>query len=157
MSTLRHPSTASRAPRGSTRRALRGSFLLEALIAVFIIAMAILGLIGLMSRSMQNVDEAKYRGEAAALAATLIGNMWVSDRALAALQAKFESATAGPGYTEFKTLVLQRLPNATDPVVTIVGGATAQASDVTITMTWSPPGEATARQYQTFATVGANN
>jgi type IV pilus assembly protein PilV len=65
----------------STRRPLRqrGSFLLESLIAVLIVALGVLGLLGLLGRSMQSVDDNKYRGEAAYLANGLIGQMWVSD------------------------------------------------------------------------------
>ena len=147
-------------PARSRRRTLaaraRGSFLLEGLISIFIIALAVLGLVGLMSRSMQNVDDSKYRGEAAALAGSYIGMMWVSDRALAALQANFDSTSGGAQYTELKTYALQRLPNAGDPVVTIAAGATAQASDVTITITWQPPNQPP-HQYVAFATIGANN
>lgn len=137
-----------------------GSFLLESLIAVFIVAIAILGLVGLISRSMQNVDDSKFRGEAAALGASLIGQMWVSDRTTATLQANFDSSGGGAQYTEFKNMVKQRLPNAGDPTVTIVAGSTPQASDVAVTITWRPPGEnglMPDHQYQTFATVGANN
>ena len=133
----------------------RGSFLLEALISVLIVALAILGVVGLMARSIQNVDESKNRGEAAALGTNFVGNMWVDNRTLAALQAKYKSP--GAGYTELQTLMTQRLPNATAPVVTIVAGATANSSDVTVTMQWRPPGDTALHTYQVFATVGANN
>ena len=133
----------------------RGSFLLEALIAILIIAFAILGIVGLMAWSIQNVDDSKYRGEAAALGTNFVGNMWIDNRATGALQAKYK--TPGAGYTELATLMTQRLPNAQLPVVTIVAGTMPNTSDVTVTMQWQPPGDPVMRSYQIFATVGANN
>src|SRR6266498_678720 len=88
----------------------RGSFLLEALISVLIVAFGILGLIGLQARAIQNVNDAQYRGEAAYLANAYLGQMWVADRAT--LNANFDDASAGPAYTEFKAWVGQRLPGA---------------------------------------------
>ena len=133
----------------------RGSFLLEALVAVLIIAFAILGLVGLVSRSIQNVDENKFRGEAAALAASYIGQMWVDDRTPAALKAKYESG--GAGYLDLDTMVKDRLPGALAPTVTVAPGFTANSSNVTVTLQWKPPGDTAVRQYEMFAVVGANN
>ena len=111
--------TSLRTHRGAARQ--RGSFLLEALISVLIVAFGVLGLIGLQARAIQNVDDAQYRGEAAYLANALIGQMWVSNQAT--LVADFDSGGAGIPYTEFKTWVGQRLPGASialnAPVVTI--------------------------------------
>ncbi len=141
-----------------------GSFLLEALISVLIVAFAILGSIGLLARSMQNVDDAKFRGEAVFLADTLIGNMWIADRTPGNLVARFASGVGGAGYVEFKTLVEQRLPNATalTQEVVVTPGPTATSSDVAITIRWKGPGETGpiddlhAHQYMTAATIGAN-
>lgn len=136
-------------------RRAQGYFLLEALMAVLIVALAVLGLVGLVAHSIQNVDESKFRGEAASLTASFIGNMWIDDRTLGALQAKYKSP--GAGYAELKSLASQRLPNAVDPVVDIVQGKTANSADVTITLQWQPPGDKNSHQYQAFATIGANN
>ncbi len=144
-----------------TGRRQAGSFLLEALIAILIVALGVLGSVGLLARSMQDVDDAKNRGEAAYLASWLIGQMWVSDRNTANLDANYGSVTAGAGYTDFKDMVQQRLPNAGDPVVTVAAGpiaATATNSLVSITITWTPPGDTggAAHQYNVTATIGAN-
>jgi len=147
---------ASRSPRALAR----GSFLLEALVSVLIVALAVLGLMGLMARGMQDVDESKMRGEAALLAASYIGQMWVDDRTPANLSAKY-----GPGGAEFlnlQTVVGQRLPNGQLQAVTFTAGATANASDVEIEIRWRPHGlnVATApnpwHRYQAFATIGSN-
>jgi type IV pilus assembly protein PilV len=147
--------------RAASDRRQAGSFLLEALIAILIVALGVLGSVGLLARSMQEVDDSRNRGEAAYLASWLIGQMWVSNRDTATLDANYGSATAGAGYTDFKSLVQQRLPSAGDPVVTIVAGpigTTTTNSLATITITWTPPGDAggPAHQYNVTASIGAN-
>jgi type IV pilus assembly protein PilV len=141
----------------------QGSFMLEALIAILIVALGILGTVGLYARSIQNVDDAKFRGEAALLANTLVGQMWVSDPRITALKANFDSGSGGPGYVEFAALVAQRLPNSTVPTVIVtqsVGpAATTSSSDVVITIQWKHPGDlldVTPREFTLNATIGSN-
>ena len=153
-------------PRGPSTRAARqhGSFLLEALVSVLIVALGILGLIGLQARAIQNVDDAQYRGEAAYVANALLGQMWLYDRTK--LIADFDSSAGGPVYTEFKTWVGQRLPGANipanAPVVTITQDATTPtttSSWVYIRVMWQAPGEpagSPAHFYETDAIVGSN-
>jgi len=147
------------------RRLQHGSFLLEALIAVLIVAFGVLGLIGLQARAIQNVDDAQYRAEAAFLANSLLGQMWVYDPNL--LKADF-STGGGIPYTEFKNWVGQRLPGANIPAnapqVTIDGAAnpaplTASSHNILIQVFWQAPGEPAgtpAHKYEIDATVGAN-
>jgi type IV pilus assembly protein PilV len=147
---MRIPQPSSSRPRG-----IRGSFMLEALIAILIVALAILGLVGLVSRSIQNVDESKFRGEAAALAASFVGQMWVDDRTPASLKAKYESG--GAGFVDLDTTVKARIPGALTPTVTVAAGATVNSSNVTVTLQWKLPSESATHQYELFAVVGANN
>ena len=134
----------------------RGSFMLESLIAILIVALGVLGMVGLYARSIQNVDDSKFRGEAALLASTLVGQMWVSDPQFSSLVAKFDSVVGGPGFVEFAALVAQRFPNSTPPTVAVGAGATATSSDVLITMFWQQPGDPNSRTYVMNATVGSN-
>jgi type IV pilus assembly protein PilV len=127
-------------PRGVRQR---GSFLLEALIAILIVAFGILGLLGLEANALQNVDDAQYRSEAVALANSYIGQMWIADQTT--LSANFsDTAGAGTPYDEFKKVVAQRLPGASGarvPQVTVTPAAPpAQGTQVTITVLWNPPG-----------------
>lgn len=136
----------------------RGSFLLEALIAVLIVALGILGLVGLQARAIQNTDDAQYRSEAAFLANDLLGRMWTSNQAN--LVADFATGgAAGTPYDDFKTLVEARLPGATAtaPTVTVAArfGDVTMGHDVAITVFWQPPGDVQHR-YQTAATVKLN-
>lgn len=153
-------------------RSQRGSFLLEALIAILIVALGVLGSVGLLARSMQDMDDAKNRGEAAYLANQVIGQMWVANRTTASLDTEYSSALgSGAGYNEFKNLVFQRLPNADQYVQDIVVGpgpmpANLSSSMVSITIRWCPPGErigAVCRGptdqphvYNVTASIGAN-
>jgi type IV pilus assembly protein PilV len=134
----------------------RGSFLLEALIAALIVALGILGLVGLQARAIQNVGDAQYRSEAAFLANDLLGRMWMSNQAT--LEADFETG-AGVPYTDFKTLVEARLPGATltAPTVTVAPrfGDPTMGYEVVITIFWQPPGDVQ-HNYQTGATVKLN-
>jgi len=137
----------------------RGSFLLEAMISLLIIGFGVLGSIGLLARSMQTIDDAKFRGEAAYLASSLVGQMWIADRKT--LSAQFDSTGSGAGYTEFKALVGQRLPNAASypPIVDVTAGPTPTSTNVVITVRWQLPGDnpPVVHQYQSAATIGANN
>ena len=148
--------TPFRNQRGAARE--RGSFLLEALISVLIVAFGVLGLIGLQARAIQNVDDAQYRGEAAYLASALIGQMWVSNQAT--LVADFSTASGGISYTEFKTWVGQRLPGASivgnEPQVVFTAGPTPTSSNVHVTVFWLPPGETARHNYDVVATIGTN-
>jgi len=137
-----------------THASQSGSFLLEALIAVLIVALGVLGLLGLLARSMQSIDESKYRGEAAWLANAYIGQIWVADKATIA--AHFSDSGGGAEYTEFKNLVAQRLPNASDPVVAVGAGPTLTSSVVQITIQWQEPGSPDVHQHWATATVGSN-
>jgi type IV pilus assembly protein PilV len=140
--------------RPTPRAAQRGSFMLEALIAILIVALAVLGLVGLLARSMQNVDDAKFRGEAAYLANSYIGAMWVDNKAT--LAANFDSVSGGADYAAFSALVAQRLPNTNPPTVTITPGPTPLSSQVAITVTWKPPGDVERHQHMATATIGVN-
>lgn len=141
----------------------QGSFMLEALIAILIVALGILGTVGLYARSIQNVDDAKFRGEAALLANTLLGQMWVNDTKQANLTAKFDSGSGGAEYVEFAAMVAQRLPNSVPPTVTITAGPTPTSSTVQITVQWANPNDkndplliGTLRRFDLWAIVGSN-
>ncbi len=143
-----------------TPRTQRGSFLLEALVAVLIVALGILGLVGLQARAMQDTDESQYRSEAAFLANDVISQMWTSDQNT--LVADFENnVTAGSPYDNFKTVVQRRLPGADlqDPDITVTprGGTPSFGYDVQVTIYWQPPSAAWRHRYDATATVRLNN
>lgn len=138
----------------------RGNLLLEALIGVLIVAFGILGLIGLQAKTMQNVTDAQFRSEAVFLANSLISQMWVADQTQ--LPTNFSSALGGPNYTEFANFVAARLPGATGAnaptvVVSARGGGSingtllaTNATLVTVTVFWVPPGDTAAGQVHEY-------
>jgi type IV pilus assembly protein PilV len=144
--------------------AQQGSFMLESLVAMLIVALGVLGVVGLYARSVQNTDDATYRGKAALLAHSLVGRMWVTSNSLAELQANFDSVTpgTGAGYVEFRTLVRQQLPNSLAPDVVVTAGPTASSTGVRITIRWAHPGDTSdpllprPRQFDLNATIGSN-
>jgi type IV pilus assembly protein PilV len=144
----------------TTSQRQRGSFLLEALVAVLIVALGVLGLVGLQARAMQDTDESQFRSEAAYLANDVISRMWTSNQTT--LEADFENnATAGSPYDDFKTVVQRRLPGADlqDPDITVTprGGPASFGYDVLVTIYWQPPSAAWRHRYDTAATVRLNN
>ncbi len=64
----------------SSKRKQTGMMLLEAMIAILIFSIGILGVIGLQATSVKLVGDAKYRSDAGQLANDLIGQMWISAR-----------------------------------------------------------------------------
>jgi type IV pilus assembly protein PilV len=135
----------------------RGTFLLEALIAILIVALGVLGLVALQTRAMQQSDDSHLRSEAAFLVNDMISQMWISDPAT--LAADF--TTGGTPYNNFKTLVQARLPGSTTlPLVTVTqrGATPTSGFDVVVTIYWKPPSVVLGpeNQYTAAATVRMN-
>lgn len=136
-----------------------GSMLLEALVAILIFSMGVLGLVGLQSSSVKQSTDAKYRSEAGLLADGLIGKMWVSDKAL--LQTNFSSSPAGSEYTLWlgtattAGTVLGTLPQASSNPPTVTFDPSGNGS-VTITLNWQAPYEPTPHTYTLKAQIKAS-
>ena len=145
----------------------RGSFLLEALIALLILAFGILGIVGLQAQSMRVTNDSEYRAEAVYLANSLIGKMWADD--LGNLKPNYDSTIGGAAYTDFLTAVSQSAGGGL-PGVDITGkvnlptvvfvddkdGLSTGSVYVTVTVFWQLPGEKTSHQYVTSAVIGRN-
>lgn len=138
----------------------RGVMLLEVLIALLIFSLGVLGLVGLQAAAGRQSGQSQYRAGATLLANDLVGQMRLASRDYTTLNARFKSADAGGAdYLAWKTLVVAQLPGASTypPIVTltevkpldaIVRGASApstgltSSTQVTVTMRWKAPGEA---------------
>ena len=138
----------------------RGSFLLEALIAILIVSLGVLGLVALQTRAMQQTDESHLRSEAAFLVNDVISQMWLADLATpGVLVADF--TTGGASYNAFKTLVQSRLPgSATPPTITVLqrGATPTSGFDVVVTIFWKPPSSVFGpeNEYTASATIRMN-
>ena len=113
----------------------RGATMLEILVAVLVLAIGILALVGLQAKAITSTSDAKYRVEAATYADELIGMMW-ADRTNRASYATF-SDPSGVAQA-WRTRVMNGLPGAGVPVITMTGTATDAL--VSVTLTWTPPG-----------------
>ncbi len=123
---------------------LRGSTLVEGLLAVVVFSVALIGLLTLLSAALVDGANAHYRSQASLLSSDLVARMWTGDRSLAGLRARFSDPNAGE-YRDWLQQVQSTLPGvagaANAPTVSIGNGR-----DVTITLGWHAPGEAGAHQ-----------
>jgi type IV pilus assembly protein PilV len=149
----------------------RGSFVLEALIAILLFAIGILAIVGLQAASIRNTAGSKYRTDASLLANQIIGQMWVGDKTNATLATNFcggpaasivvtgASAvcnTAGPNYQAWANSVSQKLPgvivtgtNATNmPSIAIESN-----NGIVVTIQWMAPKEDAPHNYSTVANI----
>jgi type IV pilus assembly protein PilV len=137
-----------------------GVMLIEALIAILIFSVGILGLVGLQASATSISTDSKYRSEAALIANDLIATMWTSNRSNLALTAAY-SSPGGPAYTAWLAAnVVPVLPGAAanPPVIVVTptgSAATGDTSLVTITINWVPPDKPTViHNYTISANIG---
>jgi type IV pilus assembly protein PilV len=118
-----------------------GSLMVEALVALLIFAIGILGIVSLQALSVSNSSENRYRITASFLADQLIGQMWVADRTPTSLVANFDkTSSTSTSYTDWNTQVMAQLPAATSEVTVVPVGSSTTQSLVTIKIVWTPPG-----------------
>lgn len=144
----------------------RGSMLLEALIAILLFSMGILGLMGLQAIAIKNTADAKYRTEAAFLANQIIGQMWTENPANLPAYAHNPTTagvcnfgggasananvTAWLGNASTLGTVAGNLPGATSIMQQITVGA---GNLVTVTVCWQGPQEAAPHNFIAVAQV----
>jgi type IV pilus assembly protein PilV len=125
-------------------RKARGVALIEALMAILIFSLGVLGLVGLQASMTRAQSAGKFRSDASSLASEAIGLMWVDKGNMA----KYASATcdAYQPCLDWKNKVASVLPGGAAVV-------TANATDgaVSVTLTWTVPNEGT----HTYATSTA--
>jgi type IV pilus assembly protein PilV len=131
---------------GNIKNGQSGVVILEALIAVFIFSIGILGLIGTFAASVTNASEAQFRTEAAFLADTLIAQLRVADPNTRATNYASPSGTAFTSWQSRVTDAATGLPGAakTANLPTVVFAATGE---VTVTIHWQAKSDSTTRQY----------
>lgn len=124
------------------REGQAGVSLIEALVAIVIFSIAVIGLIGIQATAAKLGTDARYRSEANQLVNQLIGQMWVSDRSVETLRTRFTSG--GADYGRWSSAVASMLPgvdvqtprSTTAPAVSIEGNG-----QVTVRVFWKPPNE----------------
>jgi type IV pilus assembly protein PilV len=141
------------------RRQQRGFLLLEALVAILIFSIGVLGLVGLQASMTKAQTGSKYRADAAFLAQRLIGSMWIDRNGLD----NYDTGGACNSHERCRQWVAEvanALPGgaAAINVTTLPGGSaggSVTAAEVAITINWTQPGEETHR-YTTVSAVATN-
>lgn len=126
----RHAITTPSAPAASQQ----GVALLEALIAILIFSLGILGLIGLQASATKTATQASFRMEAGQIATRRVADIWL-DRANMAGYNGDESTPSLPD------------GNINTNVVGTV---------VTVTVSWKAPGDTVVNSHQAIANVTTN-
>jgi type IV pilus assembly protein PilV len=139
--------------------------LLEALIAILIFSLGVLGVVGMQVSAVSASRDAKYRADAALLANELVGQMWSGNRVGNALQANFQgdgpavaTITDGPLYDIWLVRVGATLPGvvANPPLVTVTPGTAgppAIASVVSIVVRWQAPSDLVAHSHRVLVDI----
>jgi len=96
----------------------RGSALVEVLVSVLLFSVGILGLVRLLGTAVKDAGEIEYRAQAATIADTQIGRMWLDRGQLA---------------TYVGNTAVAQLPSGTSTVA-------VNGNVVTVTIGWQPPG-----------------
>lgn len=135
----------------------RGALLLDALTAIAVFSIGVLGNVGLQAQAIRHVHDAHCRSEAAGLVHALLGRMLAEDPAT--LAPRYDMQAGGSGYAAFSRLAL-RLPGAdvtgNAPELRVEPGPVPSSRRVTVALRWQLPGEAAAHRYGATAVIGTN-
>ncbi|MFZ4691337.1 MAG: hypothetical protein ACOYL2_02475 [Burkholderiaceae bacterium] len=122
----------------------RGSSLLEGLLAILLFSIGLLSLLMLLSATLIESSNARYRIEASLLISDLVSHMWIGDHSLNGLKTRFADTTS-KDYQSWFTSVSNRLPGVSAklnaPQITI-----DDARNVTVNIRWQVPGDSTSHQ-----------
>ena len=122
----------------------RGSSLLEGLLAILLFSIGLLSLLMLLSATLIESSNARYRIEASLLISDLVSHMWIGDHSLNGLKTRFADTTS-KDYQSWFTSVSNRLPGVSAklnaPQITI-----DNARNVTVNIRWQVPGDSTSHQ-----------
>lgn len=140
------PSCPGRRPRPA-----RGAGLVEQLVALLVFSVGVLGLVGLQAAATRAQTGGKLRGDAAALAGELSGQLWA---VAAAQRASYNTAGGGcaatPGCAAWLAKVQAALP-AASASVEVEREPDTQADQLRVELAWTPPGEGVHRHRQLTA------
>jgi type IV pilus assembly protein PilV len=128
-----------------------GGSLLEGLLAILLFSVGMLSLLMLLSTTLVETGNARYRSEASLLAWDLVAQMWTGDRSLTELRARFTNSESDD-YKNWLATVHARLPGTSGttnlPTISI-----DDQRQVKILMRWQAPGDGKTHQLLTLATI----
>ena len=141
--------------RRTPRPAARGFVLLEALVAILLFVVGVLGILGLQAGMTRAQTESNIRSEAAYLSQELLGLMWADIPNIANFATSGGDCTAAACKRWLKKAQTTLPGGGADvTVAAIADGSTG--SDVDITVTWTLPG-GEARKYMTRSTIALSH
>lgn len=141
-----------------------GSSLLEALVAILIFSIGIIGLMGLQAVSIKSSSDAKYRADAAYAANQIIGQMWV-DRANidnyatggTGAACSIGTASTAANVSNWLSQISNLLPGAVATKQQImVTSPLTNTKLVKVTICWQGPQDTTAHNFVTTAQINTN-
>ena len=115
----------SRTVHPAPRQRQRGAALIEAMVAVLLFSLGVLGLIGLQTRAIGMAGEADERNRAALLADGAVASMWQTD----------SIALSAAALKVWKDAIAEQLPNGSGKINAV--SDVARTADVEIT--WYAP------------------
>lgn len=117
----------------------RGYVLLEALVALLIFSLGVLGMIGFQAASTKIATDSRFRTEAALLADELLAKMTMSD--LATVQSDYaQKGSKFQAWYNDRVLGGSYLPNATVSIDWTSPSYTKQTLVAVVTIEWTMPG-----------------
>lgn len=128
----------------NSRRTPRGYVLLEALVALLIFSLGLLGMIGFQAASTRISSDSRFRTEAAILVDELISKMSVDQRSTVAARYAYDSTTGVKGvatdaWFNDRVVGASKLPNVSAKV-DVANGAAQDTLTVSVTLAWTMPG-----------------
>lgn len=128
-------------PPRSQAQAERGATLIEALIAILIFSIGLLGLVKMQSVGVAVSRDAMYRAEASVLAHELIGIMWTDAGNLAAYRHNATGSDCSPSGSDATSLNAVNWLNefTTAGSTRFLPGATADKQQIIVDTTTTPP------------------
>lgn len=116
------------------KSAQHGVVLIEAMIAILIFSVGVLGIVGMQAAMIKNASDSKYRADAAYVAQRYIGETWANNSVL-------------PAVPDISGLLPNGVLNAGVSNVTPIG------FQLTVTVRWQQPGEDARHTYTTIASI----
>ncbi|MBA4381384.1 MAG: prepilin-type cleavage/methylation domain-containing protein [Sideroxydans sp.] len=111
----------------------KGVVVVEAMIAILIFSIGVLGIVGMQANMIKNTTESKYRGDAGYIAQQQLGILWADPANLPA-----DGTTITPNISD-------QLPNGTISIF-------RNGNQFDVTVNWQQPGEE-AHNFTTTATI----
>ena len=165
--TLTRPCAKRRAPHQ------RGIVLIDAMVAILIFSVGILGLVALQGSAIEMTGSAKYRVNAAMLADHVIAQMWATDpsQLKTLFQGSGSSDGGSSGGTSYTAWAKRLDCTASKPDIVCLPGAKANPPSidvveqdisssgntqyqVTVTVYWQAPSDSTKHKYVSVTAIG---